>query len=1004
MPRKGVSLVLLLPWAALAQGTTATFYGVVQDGSGGAIVGAEANLRHEGTGVVRTQMTGATGEFAFQFLDVGVYRLRISVQGFKAFENAALELRAGQQARQTFRLEVGPVTERVQVTSETPLVNTVTAEQRESLSRREITELPVGRRDLSRVMSIGTGVSRVGDTGEFILNGLGRAAASFTMDGIDASANPQAPQVNMKEGHNNIAVVTMEAVEEVQVSKGVFSAEFGRALSGNVNVVTKSGTNELHGSLFELFNAEELNGRSQFLRVRPGVAFNQFGGSLGGPIRRDKLFLFGAYEGYQDRSFAALQENVPSARLRAAMLARVPDYKLFLDGYPLPNQPTPETAATGAFIGSGTQSGKDNHVTVKPDWWITSANKLTATYVRGRPDRTVPRVYLTNSRRFTGTQERLNLSFTHIRASWTAESRFGYNKNDRDRIDGLFDLIDPNKKETKLGGRRVPAINTLGFSQSGELNFIGAPNRSFEQKAAVTAGRHSLKFGGIYFAREIGSANIENPVLRYQNEAELLANIPTTIQMTFGRDDFDGKAKEFGLFLQDDWRASPKLTLNLGLRYDYFSNLTANKDRERGPHVYNPNGLTFPDFRVGAFRPVNNPYDKDAFNMGPRFGFAYNPDGKSKTVIRGGFATLFTYLNGEIVKNAVQNSPKEPFRVQLTRLEGQQLNVKFPAYNEDVLALVAQGTAAPAFQVIDPKIVSPYSMNFSFTIERALTDTLALETAIVGTRGVKFVNLRRYNLPDRVTGIRPNPAVGAERFHDNSESTRYYAWQTSLRKRMSRGLLVNLHYTWGKALAYNRGDLGFGNIYVQDFFNLKGNLGRSEGDINHRLVSDFVYELRKPATGWTRHAIGGWQLAGVLTVQTGLPLALTQPNALDGQRPDLIDPSSPVNSSYRTNLVYLNRAAFAPVPVSRVSGATLRPGTVGNGAIEGPGFWNLDLSIGRAQMIRERYKLQFRAELLNSLNHTNFAGLDTNIESARFGTLTATAGARVVQLNLRMSF
>ncbi|MBM3738246.1 MAG: TonB-dependent receptor [Acidobacteria bacterium] len=379
-------LAVMMPMAAMAQGTTATFYGVVQDASGGAVAGAEAVLRHEATGVSRSQAADAGGEFAFQFLDVGVYTLRISAPGFKSYENTALELRAGQQARQTFRLEVGQVTERVQVTAETPLVNTVTAEQRESLSRKEIGELPVGRRDLSRVMSIGTGISRVGDTGEFILNGLGRAAASFTMDGIDASANPQAPQVNMKEGHNNIAVVTMEAVEEVQVSKGVFSAEFGRALSGNVNVVTKSGTNELHGSLFELFNAEELNGRSQFLRTRPGVTFNQFGGSLGGPVRRDKIFLFGAYEGYQDRSFVALQENVPSPRLRAAMLARVPEYKLFLDGYPLPNQPAPEAAATGAFIGAGTQSGKDNHLTVKPDWWIT-IDQQTHRDLRSRPSR-----------------------------------------------------------------------------------------------------------------------------------------------------------------------------------------------------------------------------------------------------------------------------------------------------------------------------------------------------------------------------------------------------------------------------------------------------------------------------------------------------------------------------------------------------------------------------------------------------------------------------------------
>ncbi len=999
--------VAVLAGMATAQVTTATFYGLVRDPSGAVIPSGMATLTHESTQAGRQQRIDSTGEFGFQFLSVGSYTLRIEAPGFKTYESRGLELRAAQQARQSFVLEVGNVTERIVVKEQIPLVNAVTAEQRESLTMREVAGLPVARRNLANVMAIGTGIADTG-LGQFTMNGLGKGAASYTMDGIDASANPQSPQIQMKEGHNYISVVSMEAVEEVQVSKGVFSAEYGRALGGNINVITRSGSNQWHGSLFHLFNSEELNARSQFLVAKPGLTFNQFGGSLGGPIVRDKAFIFGAFEGYRERSFATVQGNVPTARLRNDMLARFPEYKLLLDHFPLPSQPTPGNVATGLFVGAASVTAQDNHAVIKPDVWLSSRAKLSATYVRSRPNRLEPRLQPVNARRFEGLQERVNASFTYIGGpGWSAESRFGYNKNDRDRIDGWWDLMDPNTKESKIGGRRLPGFNAIGMSVGGELNFIGAPHRSFEQKLALTLGRHSLKLGGLVYAREFGSANIENPIIQYQNEAELIANIPTAVTMTFGRDDADAKAKEIGFYVQDDWRVTPRLTLNLGLRYDYFSNFTAGKpgDFKSPPHVLNPL-VRLPDFQITGFRPVDNPYNRDGFNLGPRFGFAYNPDGQSKTVVRGGFAALFTPIVGEIIKNQVQNSLEEPFRSRFTKVEAEALRLRFPVYNEDVLRLVRGGAAVPGFQHIDPGSKAPYSMNFSLTVERALTQTMALETAFVGTRGVKFQNLRFYNEPDRVTGRRPNPSIAADRYYDNSESTHYYSWQTSLRRKFSANLVTNLHYTWGK-VAFNRGDVAFGGTTIQDFFNISVNRGRAEGDIAHRFVSDFLYELPSPGAVGRPIAgglLGGWQVSGIFTAQTGIPLNITQPNALQGQRPDLVNPANVKTGGHRETLQYLNRAAFAPVAVIPASNATVRPGSLGNGAVMGPGLWNLDFSLGKSFRFREHYLVQFRADFFNSLNHTNFTSVDTNILSARFGRLTGTSGARQIQFHMRFTF
>jgi len=219
--------------------------------------------------------------------------------------------------------------------------------------------------------------------------------------------------------------------------------------------------------------------------------------------------------------------------------------------------------------------------------------------------------------------------------------------------------------------------------------------------------------------------------------------------------------------------------------------------------------------------------------------------------------------------------------------------------------------------------------------------------------------------------------------------------------------LGNLHYTWGKAIGVNRGDLGFGGgTNIQNFFDIRSNRGRAEGDVTYRFVSDFVYDLPALENSYrpVRFALGGWQIAGVLAAQTGQPLNVTQPNTLGGQRPDLVDPANAIVQSRGDSLQYLNRAAFARVPVSPVSAATLRPGTLGNGAVEGPGLWNLDISLGRNFRVTDKSRIQLRGELFNAFNHTNFSGIDTNIDSARFGVITSTAGARQIQLNLRVQF
>jgi outer membrane receptor protein involved in Fe transport len=1011
---------MLVGTQSWAQVTTSTFYGIVTDSSGAVLPNASVTLTHEGSGTVTTKVTDEAGEFVFNFLPIGIYTLKIKLQGFKTFENRGIELRAAQNIRRSFTLEVGEVSETVKVTGEAPLVNTVAPEQTQSFSSHEVKELPLARRNFTNILRVGTGITNTGDGG-VRLNGLGRSGTKISVDGTEASGNPEAPGTSMYQGFNYIDLVSIEAIQEVQTIKGVIQAEYGQSLSGNVNLIIKSGTNEYHGSLFENYQGSVLNARNQFLtsppRAKtPRLVFNQFGGSFGGPIRKDRVLVFGAYEGYREVAVRLVSGNVPTQRLRDELIAAAPDYKLALDTLPLPNQAHDPAGVTGRFIGLGLSRATDNHAVVKGDLHLWKNSNLALTYTRGRPFRLEPAVSPVNPRSWSGVQERGTVSYVTGGANWTSETRFGYNMNDIYRVDAFWDVVDPTKPETFFGGRRVPNINGLGFSTA-ETEFArygaGTGIWTLEEKFAQTIGRHSLKLGGIYSSRGGGRSNIENPRFRYESEADMKANIPSSVQVTFGVNPYTSHSWELGFFAQDDWRITPKLVLNFGLRYDYFSKFVAKPSTDAPAALFNLDGLLDAQrFIFGPFRDPLDPFESDPRNFGPRLGFAFNPDGQGKNVIRGGVSVMFSPLAWGAFNNAVANSKTLPFRSNLSKVEAANFGLRFPVYNEDVQPLVERAGKTQIADIFDPNIHAPYSMNVYLGIQRELTSSLMLESAFVGNRGVSFMLYRVYNQVDPVTGLRPNPNLGQGNYLDNSQNTVYYSWQTSLRKRYSTNISFSAHYTWGKALSYSGGDIGADFIgdstrSIQDFHNVKSDRGPSTGDITHYFATDAVYDLPKFTSLENivaRNILSGWQLSGVFTARTGQPLQVALPSSRSASRPDLIDYKNAINQNYRNDLQYLNKAAFAAVPKAAASGATVRPGSYGNNALRGPGLWNLDFSLAKNFAITESKRFQLRADMFNVLNHTNYSGISTNFEAANFGMITSTAGARVIQLNARFSF
>ncbi|HXB69072.1 MAG TPA: TonB-dependent receptor [Candidatus Acidoferrales bacterium] len=1012
--------------SATAQVTTATFYGLVTDPTAALIRGAAVTLTNSQTTEVFHKTSGSTGEFEFDFLPVGTYTLRIEAQGFKAFESKGIALSAGQQARQTYALGVGSVSETVSVEGTAPLLNAVSSEQQQSIDASESSQLPVQKNNFSSLLSVGTGVSNAG--GAIRMNGVGKTGTGYSVDGTNASGNTEGRLASTYGASDYVNIMSMQGIEEIQTIKGTMPAEYGDALGGHVNLIAKSGTNRWHFGLFENFQSEVLNARNQSLTTKAPVTFNQYGGFVGGPIRKNRIFFFVDYEGYHENAFQVVQGSVPTQQVVNQLEAAVPLYTIALATLPLPNQPTAPNATTGVYLAAATLRHWDNHVDAKGDIIITDTNRLSLTYSHGRPYERIPGIYVNgiDDRQYFNTLERGTAALTHGGTSWTSESRFGYSLANLTRTDAFFNVLNPTgAKGTLAYGEIFPLISTsLGWSTaSSEFYNIVGPTINADQKISKTIGKHSLKFGGDYLSQCCSRTNPQNPSFSYQTLAQLMSNTPTAISPTFGNGVFTAHLYEFGFFAQDDYRLAKNLVLNVGLRYDYYSNLVAHGNPNGGATTafYNPDGLLDSNFHVGPIRPINNPYNPDAgVNLGPRFGFAYSPGANGKTVIRGGFGIIFSAQVPGAMWQSVQVSQAIPFRAaNLTQQQILSQGLKFPLYNDDIAKIITAQEAATGvtsvFSVFNPNLQNPYTEQYSFSIQRELAGSLMLESAFVGVRGVKLLTERLIDTPDRITGLLPNPSLAATYYVDSSQQSAYTSWQTSLRKRYSRNLSGSAHFTWSKALSTEGGDIGAyyqgdtNTGYIQNFFDMKGARGPSAGDVKFYFVTETLYDLPS-LKGWTsgayragRLVLGGWQVSGIVTAQTGGAVTLTQSSTLSGSRPDYTG-GNPTLSNYSTTLQYLNPAAFTKVPLSTASGETIRAGNIGTGAIRTPGLWNVDFSLGKNFNITEKLRLQYRLEMFNALNHTNLSGLIVEITNPRFGQLTGTAGARVMQMNAHLSW
>src|SRR5687768_16857167 len=397
-------LLLFMSLSAHAQVTTATLVGLVRDNSAAVIPGASVTATHEGTGVAREAVSDANGEFVLSALPNGPYTLRIELSGFKTISQRGIQLGAGQTVRQSFTLEVGAMSETITVSGEAPLIQTAMSVQSDTLGSQEVTELPVNRRNLTNLIGLSagvviTGTGAAGGSGGVQMNGVASGGTGITVDGTEANSNPEGRSLTQYGSENQISVMSLDSIAEVQIVKGVLPAEYGGVAGGQINVISRSGTNVLHGSAFYSAQNEKWNARDFFSSSqKPVGTFNQYGGTLGGPVLRNRAFFFATYEGYREEIQRNLSTTVPYQSTRDQLLAALPfpETKIVLDILPLPTEPIVSSSGVvdplvGRWRGLGLQKRTENHVVAKTDAAMFNGANLSFTYTRLRPFTLIPR-------------------------------------------------------------------------------------------------------------------------------------------------------------------------------------------------------------------------------------------------------------------------------------------------------------------------------------------------------------------------------------------------------------------------------------------------------------------------------------------------------------------------------------------------------------------------------------------------------------------------------------
>lgn len=987
-------------FASLHAQSLGTLQGRVLDPEGAVVAGARIALRNRETGLERIVETGREGNYLAAALPVGSYRVEAYATGFQIQIVESLIIEVGRAVAQDFSLRVGDIAQEMIVTTTGNLIDRATVSVGHVVDRRIVEEAPLnGRYFLDLGLLVPGSVTPVQSAFSAApMRGLGSLAFN-TAGNREETVNYLVNGITL----NNLAFSSItfqpsiSTVQEFKVDNSTFSAEYGQSSGAIVNIATRSGGNEFHGELFEFFRNDALDARNFFEHTSSSPApfkRNQFGGSLGGPIIKNKTFFFVSYEGLRQRQGLNLNSLVLSDAQRASTTDPVITKLIEL----IPRANFTDQSDTPRFIGSASAPVNVNQWTADISHNLSKKDQLHSFYAiqQGktkeptRSGNTIPGFgYVAPLVRQIFT---LNETHTFGPAA-VNEARFGFNRwSTRTTPNAQLNPAEFGIRNGISEAIGLPQISIAG----GSLNFGGpAINPSFRRDTNLVAadtlaklvGKHSIKLGSEYrqflnnnFRQGTGSFN-------FPAVASFLEGTANSFNVTLGNQSSSIAQGALGFFVQDSYKWRSNLTLELGLRYEW--NMTPSERYDRF--------IVFDQRRNSLLRAgpdFAEIYHQNNKNFQPRLGFAWDPFNHGKTVVRGAYSILVDQPMTSVVSGASGNPP---LAVPLT--------FSGPIRLDNAISVARPAGLAP--QTVDRGFENSYVQSWNLNLQRELTTNLALMIGYFGSKGTHLITRRNINQP--ANGLRPYPALsgsspilpgaplGNITQAASSGNSSYNALWVTANQRYRRGLVFNASYTWSKSLDYT--SLSSAGIVVQNSYDLRGDRGLSDFDARHRVVVSAIYEL--PFRG--NPFLDGWQLSGIFQVQSGNPVNIvTSDSTFNGVantlRPDVTGPINIIGSVER----WFDTSVFTPVA---------RFGNLGRNVVIGPGFNNTDFSITKNITLGERLSSQFRAEFFDLFNHANLGQPGNVVGAPGFGRITRTrfstgesGSSRQVQLAVKLVF
>jgi len=960
---RGLICGLVFCAVCAAQLDNASLFGTVTDPTGAVVARAAVRIMNVDTTHTVDGTTDTNGNYSAPVLPVGRYRLTVSTPGFRTKILENLLLRAADRARVNVTLELGAVQDSITVSDALPLVETGSSTLGGVVGSQQITQLPVNGRAVTSLLAVIPGTNLLAGNAQMSMNGANmyrvEGSVKFLVDGADASRiDFDIIENDYGTAKGRITRAGVDAVEEVNVQTSSFSAEYGNALGGVVNMISKSGTNEFHGKIFEYFRNEKLDTRNYFnTGARPAFRLNQFGGSVGGPILRDKLFFFTNYEAVRQRVGTTFNVFVPTAAFRASVPAIL---QPIVNMLPLPNGPVSPAESRLASHRSSVSDLLDEDIGMaKVDYHFNSRNRVSVRY-NGNGS-------LTNTNYGVGAGQvtpaamllqLAKLTYTAtISSTLLNEAGFAVNRVYVDKFSAATQEIR-DMPTTAMGG----GVPSLGPNPND--NRVRYTLYTWMDTMSWVKGRNQFKFGAQIIRPQENRVLLLMKSVTYQSLTDFANNSPFSIG-TSGQPLSGMRGQYSDLFVQDDIQLSRRVTLNTGLRYQY----------DTAPTEVNGRIANF-DLTTGKLDPVGSPVLKaPKTNFAPRLGLAWSPFGNDRTVVRAGFGLLFAVLNPYLAQPLPNNVSQ--WASSLTRQQNPSL-VGFPFPNITSFVGVTSYTALPR------DYHGVYTEQWNLNVQQAVGASSVIQVGYIGNRGLHLNSTRNINRLFAGTALRPYPAYGNITYYTNGNISSYNALQVSFRHRFRKGLTANLNYAWAHSLDNTMAQFGTG---TQDDANQRLDYSNSDGDVRHQLQFDYTYQL--PSAPVLPKFLGsGWQINGITVMRAGLPVnvvcgcdsagigaATGRPNYVSGT------PVKPANFDIPRAQINVN--AFS-VPVKGSFG------NLGRNAVRGPAAYNWDFSIFKNFRITEHMTSQFRAESFNLFNSPQFNNPGASLAApATFGASTS---------------